>query len=244
MMTKTIKTLSIALALMVFGCLMANDGVASQELTLPPLEDSPVIVGMGLNVSVELPSRCEASYQGTLVDVCHLYPGDNAVTFQVGPCYANGSQPTSGLQIAVFDYDGEELEFSLNTNKAGDGPISGIRGISLPDRSASVSLPENASENEQEERITRPRLSVSPNPFNPSVNVSFMGNLGEFALVRVYDLRGRLVNGLYSGPVRSRETSLVWKGRDERGRTMPSGVYFVHVFVEGRTEVKKVLLAK
>jgi len=244
MNTKTIKMSFIAFGLMMLGCLVANTTFANQEITLPPLDGSPAIVGLGLDISVEEASRCEAFYQGTLVDVCHLSAGDNTVTFQVSPCYANGPQPASNLHIAVFDYDGEELDFSLNPNKAGDGPIRGIRGISLPDRSASGSQQEATDSHAQEDRIVRPRLSVSPNPFNPSVKVSFMGNLDEFALVRVFDLRGRMVNGLYSGPVRSRETSLVWKGRDELGRAMPSGVYFIHVYVEGRTEVKKVLLAK
>ncbi len=63
-------------------------------------------------------------------------------------------------------------------------------------------------------------LTAAPNPFNPSVQISFSGAIGEFAVVRVFDLRGRMVDSLFSGAIRSARTSLAWHGTNEDGIPM------------------------
>jgi hypothetical protein len=69
-------------------------------------------------------------------------------------------------------------------------------------------------------------LSVSPNPFNPSTNISlFIDNPGSAELA-VYSIDGRLVKVLKKGMFESGEHNLVWEGVDERGQRVPSGSYF------------------
>jgi hypothetical protein len=69
-----------------------------------------------------------------------------------------------------------------------------------------------------------PALHLSPNPFNPRVQVDF--NLGDQmrGLLEVYDMRGRRVTTLWQGIARQAE-QIDWDGRDAQGRSMPSGVY-------------------
>jgi len=69
-----------------------------------------------------------------------------------------------------------------------------------------------------------PTLHLSPNPFNPRVQVDF--NLGEQmrGLLEVYDMRGRRVMTLWQG-VAQQDEQIAWDGRDAQGRSMPSGVY-------------------
>jgi hypothetical protein len=84
-----------------------------------------------------------------------------------------------------------------------------------------------------------PRLSVFPNPFNPTTTVTFSGRSGMQSKVRVYDVRGRIVEALFDGIQAEPEQSIVWKA--ER---LVSGVYFLHYESEGMVATKKVTLLK
>jgi len=65
-----------------------------------------------------------------------------------------------------------------------------------------------------------PGLTVSPNPFNPSVTIRV--DLPGKVKLRIFDAAGRLI---WSGaPDRG---ACVWNGKDGRGRSAVSGVYFV-----------------
>jgi Tol biopolymer transport system component len=66
-----------------------------------------------------------------------------------------------------------------------------------------------------------PPLSASPNPFRGSTTIRFGPATGNEALVRIFDIGGRLVRTL-----RMSEGHAAWDGRDARSRTLPSSVYF------------------
>ena len=60
----------------------------------------------------------------------------------------------------------------------------------------------------------------------------------------VYDLRGRLVRELVSGPVEAGSHTVVWDGRDRGGQSVAAGVYFARMD-DGRTATTaKMVLAK
>jgi hypothetical protein len=79
----------------------------------------------------------------------------------------------------------------------------------------------------------------SPNPFNPTVTLRLGlpagagghgGSAGTIGVdVSIYDPRGRLVRALHEGPMLPGAHTLVWDGRDGRGRALGSGVYFYEV---------------
>ena len=65
-----------------------------------------------------------------------------------------------------------------------------------------------------------------PNPFNPSTTISFSASQRGPAMLEIYDLTGRLVRTLLSGEVAAGNHSVLWDGRNERGTSVGSGVYF------------------
>jgi len=68
-----------------------------------------------------------------------------------------------------------------------------------------------------------------PNPFNPSTRVDFsLGEAGHASL-RVYDLAGRRVRTLVDAELEAGAHEFEWDGRDDAGRRLPSGVYFVRL---------------
>jgi len=64
-----------------------------------------------------------------------------------------------------------------------------------------------------------------PNPFNPSVTVSYALPRGGPARLTVHDLRGRLVAELAAGAHAAGSFTTRWHGTDQSGRAVPSGVY-------------------
>jgi len=71
------------------------------------------------------------------------------------------------------------------------------------------------------------RLLAVPNPFNPSVTVSFTLALPQTARLAVHDLAGRLVTVLHDGWLPAGEHGYRWEGRDGAGQAVPSGTYLV-----------------
>lgn len=68
-------------------------------------------------------------------------------------------------------------------------------------------------------------ISAAPNPFNPAVTIRWhLPRQGDLDL-RIYDLAGRLVRVLYSGPAPAGPGDRVWRGDDEAGRAVGAGVY-------------------
>jgi hypothetical protein len=65
-----------------------------------------------------------------------------------------------------------------------------------------------------------------PNPLNPQTSIVFALPTKQSVELAVYDLSGRLVKSLVSGPVDAGVHSIEWNGLGEDGAPAPSGVYF------------------
>ena len=87
-------------------------------------------------------------------------------------------------------------------------------------------------------------LRAAPNPFNPSTVLRFTMPAPGPATVEVFDLHGRRLKVLLDGPQAAGERTVMWDGRDDRGRAAPSGVYLVRAAGGGRLNYTKVILAK
>ncbi|MDD5551091.1 MAG: clostripain-related cysteine peptidase [Candidatus Omnitrophica bacterium] len=69
------------------------------------------------------------------------------------------------------------------------------------------------------EKIQKTTLSVWPNPFQKELHITNMGSESEAI---IYDISGRIVKKLSL-----RES--VWDGKDESGKTIHSGIYFLKI---------------
>ncbi|MFN8549617.1 MAG: carboxypeptidase regulatory-like domain-containing protein [Candidatus Eisenbacteria bacterium] len=74
--------------------------------------------------------------------------------------------------------------------------------------------------------------SIRPNPARGASVVSFTIPETGWVQARVVDASGRLVRALWSAPLRAGRQSLVWDGRNERGRAVGSGVFFLRIETE------------
>lgn len=66
-------------------------------------------------------------------------------------------------------------------------------------------------------------LACAPNPFSTETHITIPGSPAEEAIIRIYDLTGRLVRTLAGRAV------VEWNGTDNRARRLPAGIYFLRL---------------
>lgn len=71
--------------------------------------------------------------------------------------------------------------------------------------------------------------SIRPNPSRGTSLVSFTVPETGWVHARIVDASGREVRALWSAPLRAGRQSLVWDGRNEQGRAVGSGVFFLRI---------------
>lgn len=83
-----------------------------------------------------------------------------------------------------------------------------------------------------------------PNPFNPTTTIKYELTAAATVELAVYDVLGRKIQTLVKGR-RERGTHLErWNGADERGRPLPSGVFFLRLKAGNETIIRKLTLLK
>jgi hypothetical protein len=73
---------------------------------------------------------------------------------------------------------------------------------------------------------TKSMLSVYPNPYHGNGNIYLkiisLGKQGKKGMIRVTDIRGRIVKEIKAG------YASIWNGRDSQGQRLASGMYLLH----------------
>ncbi len=83
-----------------------------------------------------------------------------------------------------------------------------------------------------------------PNPFNPATTISYELNAGGQVDLRVFDLAGRLVRTLVHDSQEAGTHQVLWRGRDQAGRTVAAGVYFYRLDAGSQVKTRRMVLAK
>jgi flagellar hook assembly protein FlgD len=84
-----------------------------------------------------------------------------------------------------------------------------------------------------------------PNPFNPITTISFSIPNNSKIELSIYNIKGHKVKTLSNSTFNKGNHSVIWKGEDNLGKSVSSGIYFYKLKVSGKTEaVKKCLLLK
>lgn len=83
-----------------------------------------------------------------------------------------------------------------------------------------------------------------PNPFNPSTRIPFAIARPSRVVLRVFDVRGAQVATLYEGNLLAGRHAVEWTGRNDRGESVASGMYFYTLTTNGQTLSRKMLVLK
>ncbi len=83
-----------------------------------------------------------------------------------------------------------------------------------------------------------------PNPFNPETTISFIASKPGRVKLKIYNLKGQLVQTLYDDSLQEGYHSFPWNGRDENGGAVSSGIYIARIEMNGEIQVHKMMLVK
>ena len=83
-----------------------------------------------------------------------------------------------------------------------------------------------------------------PNPFNPTVVLSYATTHAGRVELTIYDLAGRRIRGLIRENLLAGFYETSWNGRDDAGKAVGSGVYFVHLKSSGQTDSRRITMVK
>ncbi|HNQ44530.1 MAG TPA: T9SS type A sorting domain-containing protein, partial [Candidatus Cloacimonadota bacterium] len=83
-----------------------------------------------------------------------------------------------------------------------------------------------------------------PNPFNPSSTIAFSIPKDANTKLCIYNTKGQKVKDIINGNLLKGFHKAVWDGKDNRNRSVGSGVYLIRLDSGGKTSVRKVTLMK
>ncbi|MDP8322276.1 MAG: T9SS type A sorting domain-containing protein [Candidatus Stygibacter australis] len=87
-------------------------------------------------------------------------------------------------------------------------------------------------------------LLCYPNPFNPELTISFNLEAQKEVKLDIYNVKGQKVKSLAAETFRPDDYNIVWKGDDNAGNKVSSGVYYIRLQVGEEIVNRKVILMK
>ena len=88
------------------------------------------------------------------------------------------------------------------------------------------------------------RLSVYPNPFNPTTTVAYSLPLDAKVEIDIFNLRGHCVRSYKQGLLSKGDHKLSFEGKDMNGKALASGIYTVRIKASGEVLSKRISLIK
>lgn len=235
-----------------------GDGYDDVIATAPYIQESRLILGDADPSSATVLSLIPGENTAGLGDVDGDGFDDLAITDLDGAVwiFLGGAEPDT-LPDQVIRAEPSETWMWLDVARAGDFDADGLDDIAVRASwhdegyvyDSFVRLYRGIG-GAVETPLDTPGLPVlsydgsTPNPFNAHVEICYSLGVESLAHVRLFDARGRLVRTLFDGMQTIGSHAVTWDGRDECGRGLPSGVYFVQVLGQGRAVGGRVTLVK
>ena len=150
-----------------------------------------------------------------------------------------------GWEAYLFDLtEGTSLKLTEAKDKRfkSDKAASGLRLFKLV--AGSKEYIEGESEGIPLEPVAF-RLSQNyPNPFNPETVIHYSIPKNGHATLTVYNALGQRVRTLIDAEVKTGGHEVLWNGRDDSGRSVPSGVYIYRLKTQEAAATRKMILIK
>lgn len=83
-----------------------------------------------------------------------------------------------------------------------------------------------------------------PNPFNPSVQISFDLVNPEQVTLTIFNIRGEPVKQLIQGNFSAGHTSIQWNGQNDAGKSVAAGIYFARLTAGNQAKIQRMVLLK
>ena len=151
--------------------------------------------------------------------------------------------PASTWEYIVVDANLHQyIENDLDENIAYKFKVASLFGDVYLESQTLITTPYCSSDSDETLTSITKVYGNYPNPFNPSTTIEFDVSKNETASLKIFNIKGQLVKtykNLDSGKHR-----IVWYGKDEKGKTVASGVYFYELKTKSKTIINKMLMIK
>ena len=87
-------------------------------------------------------------------------------------------------------------------------------------------------------------LQNYPNPFNPITEIHYGLPNSEYVTIVVYNLSGQKIRTLLAQNQHAGFHTVIWDGKDEKNKSVSSGIYFYKMETGSFSEIKKAILLK
>jgi len=249
---------------------VVNEGAITTrvDFTLTPTTtyeycDSPALpipdsTPAGVSTYVTFPDDVEISAVEVYVDITHTYIGDLIVdvispegtTVTLSNRFGGSSDNIVGWYPSDLTVSGPgSLEDFIGENAQGDWElhVSDNAGSDLGTINSwcvRVVGSGGTGVDEFDAPVRYELAGVSPNPFNPVTVVTYAAPHAGHVDLSIYNIAGQLVKTLVDGDQTPGWHTVTWDGRDDRGRSVASGVYFARMQAESFTGSAKMVLLK
>jgi len=92
--------------------------------------------------------------------------------------------------------------------------------------------------------ITYKLYNAYPNPFNPRTTLHYDLPEDAFVNIRIYDLKGRLVNTVVNQEETAGYKAIKWAGVDDKGKPVSAGIYLYEIQAGDFRQFRKMALVK
>lgn len=208
---------------------------------LPDYTTAQTVANQNLNGAITLFNRCinGPGIQGVIYD-----SEGNPISARVEILQYKNDDLGARVSDSTF---GRFRRFTTNGTFSIDVSAPGhktkrITGISVNNAWVTVDVYLEAG---SDEPVVVPNtISAFPNPFSRSVTIECEYTGFESAQVKIFNAKGKMVfaaDGVYSNGV---HLSYMWNGTDDKGRRLPSGMYYCSMTVGSKEYVKKIVLLR
>lgn len=228
---------------------IVDTGVSSTFLVLDPL-DNPHIAYAGPEGVIHAVKSAGAWTLETVDSLgsnpsLALYPdGIPHVAYQTAGGIRHASRAGGVWSITSLCVSGADpwLAFDRTTYAPRLVPAVSFRA---PDTLLSYAYPEPTPVPGAPESRGNALLSAFPNPsIDGAIHVRYRIPSGESFALRIFDLTGRRVKTLAAGSGVAENATIPWDGRDEGGRAVASGSYFLRLESERTSATERIVLIR
>ena len=208
----------------------------------------------------------ELLYRLPLLDPPYYYLIQAVVA---APRFISGNQNLPENVSQTFDFDGKRVSISVNATKPetlyyilpqeiykNDHyvrlRINGSKGAYLENLKVYQFVRRNQTRRQTYRGISSIKrsdsslsFSIAPTLFNQVIDIKFQLEREEKVNLAIYDATGKLVKRLVSSSTLEPGIhTLSWNRKDETGKILPTGLYFVRLKTESATLTQKVMLIR
>lgn len=149
----------------------------------------------------------------------------------------------SSCPFSMAPNDSQEIVVGITVGFRGNylSNITDLKG-KITSLSKSTILEVHSSNNSPKRSFSL--IGNYPNPFNPSTIIEFNLETGSTISIDIFNLLVQKIKSIQNGYLTNGKYSVKWNGKDEKGKSVGSGLYFARISDGKMSVTQKLILEK